>query len=84
VVDRKQLFADLLNSTGDALSVLRSQYLERPQHHQGQRAQPDVTFLCHVKHRWESQRSVSHFMWESNRDIFGFAAHTSSCDVSSA
>src|SRR5216684_7259232 len=49
VVHRQQVAAGLLDPARDPVSVQRPQRLQRLQHHQGQRALPNVLFLTHSR-----------------------------------
>ena len=52
VIERQQVAAGLLDATRDAVSVLRTHRLQRFQHHQGQRALPDIRFVAHTCSSW--------------------------------
>ena len=50
VVDAQLMVARLFNPPGDAVSVQRSERLQRLEDHQGQRALPDVGAVSHMRY----------------------------------
>src|SRR5258706_7098204 len=65
VVERQVVRAGLLDPPRDAVAVQRPERLERFQHHQRQRALPDIRFVRHV--RFPSYGiTIGDLVWESN------------------
>ena len=67
LIYREQVSANLLDAPRDAVAMQRTKDIERLQYHQRQRALQNIGLFAHKTFLWLSNRTMPHFLLESNR-----------------